>query len=87
MAVVCDVLKWMPCASGIQAEVNVAGEESSYSGRVAELNPRVDEKAGMVNVTILIAQNNASLLPGSCMCRWCSACRMNSTLLCLRRRW
>jgi membrane fusion protein (multidrug efflux system) len=64
--VVCDVLEVdaLRLKPGIQAEVNVAGEESSYSGRVAELNPRVDEKTGMVNVTILIAQNNASLLPG-----------------------
>lgn len=66
MAVVCDVLEVdaLRLKQGIQAEVNVAGEELSYSGRVAELNPRVDEKTGMVNVAILIAQNNASLLPG-----------------------
>jgi membrane fusion protein, multidrug efflux system len=66
MAVVCDVLEVdaLRLKPGIKAEVNVAGEESSYSGRVAELNPRVDEKTGMVNVTILIAQNNANLIPG-----------------------
>lgn len=66
MAVVCEVLEVdaLRLKAGVKAEVSVAGEQSFYSGRVAELNPRVDEKTGMVNITIRLTATQASLLPG-----------------------
>ncbi|MFN3840758.1 MAG: efflux RND transporter periplasmic adaptor subunit [Cyclobacteriaceae bacterium] len=65
MAVQCEVIEAdaLQLKPGAKAEVNMAGGEL-YTGRIAELNPRVDEKTGMVNVTILIEQPNASLMPG-----------------------
>lgn len=49
--------------SGISAVVRPAGGDKDITGLVTELNPRVDEKTGMVKVSIRLP-GNTGLLPG-----------------------